>query len=176
MYPLFAIALIINICLVAFIIDIPDGIGGAIQRSIESGSRGSVPYIAFLVLGPLFGVYVAVVSAKQAIEADDDFFHFKEEADTFVSPTAKQRRRMIFALSVSTGFALLPFTFWCYTASFDMLWDDARPFYAQPGIAASVGLVFALYFIAPKLFPSAARRLSKIEDAVTRGFEGLDRD
>ena len=176
MYPLFGIALIVNLFVGYFIIGNPDGIVGVIMKHLESTTRGSPLFTALLVLGPLFNIYVAVVSAKQAIEADDDFFHFNEKADIPARPTAAQRKRLISTLSILTGFVLLRFTFWSYTASVDALWHLEQPFYTQPGIAASIGVVFAIYFIAPKLFPSAARRLSKIEDVFTDGLSNLDRD
>lgn len=176
MFPLFGIALIINALLVFFIFDNPDGILGAINEHLERTSRGSPLFVAFLVLGPLVNIYVSIVSAKQAIEADDDFFHFKDQNDTPVLPSATERKRLIFALSILTGFVLLPFSFWLYTASLDPLWGLDQPFYAQPGVAAAIGVVFVVYFLVPKLFPSAARRLSEIEDAVTRGLEDIGRD
>ncbi len=176
MYPLLLIAAIINAGLVFFIIDQPNGILGAITDHLDQTRRGSPLFVVFLVVGPLFNIYVSIVSAKQAIEADDDFFHFTEKPDFSKLPSASARKRQIFVLSILTGFLLLPFTFWCYTASLTALWGLEAPIYAQPGVAAAIGIVFAVYFIVPKIFPSAARRLSKIEDAVTRGLDALDKD
>ena len=171
MYSFFGVTAIINAVLVVVAAENSGGIAAAIRHVLQEPNTGTPFVVLFLALGPLFNVYVAVVSAKQAVEADDDFFHFNDEFDLPVLPTPAERKRLIFTLSMLTGLVLLPFTVWLYTATVDSLWRQDLPLYVQPGVIVSLVLVLSVYFLMPRLFPGAAQHLSEIEDVLTSRIE-----
>ena len=165
----FVISIIGTAILGFFVASDPDGLFGLAEnaRAEPSNPKGIALVLAIIFLGPLFNVYTAIIAAKCAIEADDDYHWSLKKLNHLPRPTEGSRKKFVALLTFFPGLLLLPFTFWMYTAQINWLWNDAEPAYMQFGIYASVLLVVLIYAVVPRVFPSAVDAAFELEDHVT---------
>ena len=152
-----------------FVAGNPDGLFGLGEKAMaEPGNPKSLSFVlALIFLGPLFNAYTAIIAAKCAIEADDDYHWSLKKLNHLPYPTTGSRKKLVAVLTFLPGLLLLPFTFWMYTAQIHWLWNDKTPAYMQPGTYASVLLVVLIYLVVPRVFPSAVDAAYELEEQVT---------
>jgi len=152
-----------------FVAGDPDGLFGLAEnaRAKPGNPNGIALMLAIIFLGPLFNAYTAIIAAKCAIEADDDYHWSLKKLNHLPHPTAGSRKKLVAVLTFLPGLLLLPFTFWMYTAKISWLWSDSAPAYMRPGIYVSVLLVVFIYAVVPKVFLSAVGAAFELEEQVT---------
>ena len=166
-WPYFVISIVGTIIFGFLIVDRPGAIYELGREILGDFRKGAPLAFAVICLGPLFNVYTTVISAKSAVEADDDYHFSLNELTHLPKPSEKSRKRLKATLTLAPALMLLPFTFWIYTAPINWLWMPAQPVYSQPGLFASLGLILLLYYFVPKVFPSAVDAAFDLEDRIT---------
>lgn len=161
-----AVSIIGTTILGYFVAHNPDGLFGVSEHVASLPILLNFIAGAIIFYGPLFNVYTAIIAAKCAIEADDDYHWSLKTLTHLPLPSARSRRFLIAVLTFIPGLLLLPSTFWMYTAPMSWLWHPEAPVYAQRGAYVSLGLVLLVYVGVPKVFPSAVDKVFEWEDKV----------
>ena len=170
-WPVFFVALVVDGVL-ALLLSLTEGALVRTALALWSlstpglGGWGPTPLAFCIPAAPLLNLYVAVVAAKSAIDADDDY-HFYRDDERHPLPTARTRKNLIMVLSFASAFVLLPFVVWAYTESSPWLWPDEGLLLTKPGILLSLVLTAVAYWLLVSRYPRVASTLAKLRAHIT---------
>ena len=170
MWPWITLAAIVNGILIVLVTNSDTGIWGVYERVIEDESKspqGVFYIVTFVYLGPLYNLYATIIAVKSAVEADDDYHFHREDLPHLPTPDPVVRKRFISTVSLISGMALLPFTFWLYSANLAVLWGHDVHLLLQPGTFVSLLTVAASFYAIARYFPGIREALFELENSIS---------
>ena len=170
-FPYFVVCAILDAILIARVLDFPDRLYGLISSTLadpESMRSSQILGAIMVFLAPIFGIYVALVGARAAAEADDDFRFFCAEKGLAPFPAEVVRSRLIGTLALTSGILTIPPSIWLYTANMSFLWQSEVGWHAQPGTWVIGILIATIYLLIPVAAPGVFRDLGAAENWFTQ--------